>query len=85
MVVMSQIIGDSITDLEKQPLKFTGRHVWRGRHYFLNVIRQWLFGSVVSQDISKAEGSIGLRPTCASEVWEGSRLSVIARAENNQI
>lgn len=26
---MSQIIGDSITDLEKQPLKFTGRHVWR--------------------------------------------------------
>lgn len=24
MVVMSQIIGDSITDLEKQPLKFTG-------------------------------------------------------------
>lgn len=32
MVVTSEVIGDSVLDLEKQPLKFTdtGRHVCRG-------------------------------------------------------
>lgn len=88
MVVMSDVIGDSVIDLEKQPLRFTdtGRHVCRGRHYFLNVIRQWLFELVViSRDISKAEWPIGRRPICASKGWEGSRPSLIARAEKNQI
>lgn len=57
MVVKTQVIGDLVIHLDKQPLNLQ-RHVWRGRSNFLNAIRHWPLVLAVSQDTGYLEGRI---------------------------